>query len=229
MKDRIFVSSTSDLAAERQAIRKELENSPFEPYLYEPDDRLKRGSPRDHLRSVIRQCNLFVLLLGRTFGSPYDADDAPEELRDASIVEWEHSEARSRLRSISMRVFEKSYPEGVEIEPEQLELRRRLGRFSRGDWIHRFDDERDDQTLLLRLRNYLEWWQGEPRRELLRILASFLLAIAALAGLTLLASFPAWAGGLWLPAYVMKPVLMVLGAGATAWSSWRLIRTYRGL
>lgn len=85
----VFISSTSDLAAEREALASMLPPA-YAPYLYERD-RAGSRSPEDRCREMIEHSDVFVCLLGERFGSLYSFDVGPR-----SIVEWEFDTARER-------------------------------------------------------------------------------------------------------------------------------------
>jgi hypothetical protein len=179
----LFISSTSDLRAEREALAhaEELRRS-YRLFLYEDfgagSDGRGNTSPEEILREILQKCDVFVCLLGPRYGSPYRP---PEDMR--SIVEWELQMAESRP-GIEIMPFRKIVPE-EEIEPRQREFINRLSAFGRGRWLEKFDSP---QTLTTLVRKSMESWlarqykgaQARVAPWLNRILFPFALALLLL-------------------------------------------------
>jgi len=125
----VFISSTSDLAAERQALAGKLPPA-YDPYLFE-QDRARAKSPEDHCREMIEQSDVFVCLLGVNYGSVYSFDVSGSR----SIVEWEFDTARKR-DDIELMVFRKDpLPK---TDQRQQEFLNRISGFRDGVWLKQF-------------------------------------------------------------------------------------------
>jgi len=124
----VFISSTSDLAAEREALATRLQPS-FLPYLFERD-RASSMSPKDRCQEMIEQSDVFVCLLGERHGSLYSFDVGPR-----SIVEWEFETARAR-ENLELMTFQKEPLANV--DPNQQTFLERIAKFRTGVWIKRF-------------------------------------------------------------------------------------------
>lgn len=124
----VFISSTSDLAAERQALAEGLAPL-YAPYLYERD-RAGRHHPVDRCRQMIEQSDVFVCLLGEQFGSVYTFDVGPR-----SIVEWEFETARAQ-RHVELMAFRKE-PQAAP-DPRQKAFIDRVTGFGTGVWTNAF-------------------------------------------------------------------------------------------
>ena len=124
----VFISSTSDLAAEREALASKLPPA-YAPYLYERD-RAGSLSPEDRCREMIEESDVFVCLLGERYGSLYSFDVGPR-----SIVEWEFDTARERGH-LELMTFQKDPL--VNIDPGQQAFLGRITRFRTGIWCKRF-------------------------------------------------------------------------------------------
>lgn len=143
----LFISSTSDLKAERQALAEDLRRL-YEPFLYE-EFGAGGVSPEDVLREKLEKSDVFIGLLGPRYGSPYQP---PGDMR--SIVEWEFDTARSHP-NLEVMPFRKVVPKDT-VEPSQLEFINRLTAFGRGGmWCKEFDSP---QTLVKVVRESLEGW-----------------------------------------------------------------------
>lgn len=175
----LFISSTSDLEAEREALLAQL-GTLYEPYLYEKD-RARRGSPQERCREMIERSHVFVGLLGGSYGSPLPGEER-------SIVEWELDTARER-GDLEVMAFVKKLPEGAPADPRQKRLLERVTAFDSGLWCKLFDST---EALIRLVRGSLEAWlvefwararRGEAR-EALR-LHRLLLAVWAAVALVL--------------------------------------------
>jgi len=144
----LFISSTSDLKAERQALEQEL-HSLYKLFLYEDfgagGDSAGHTSPEDILREQLKKTDVFICLLGSRYGSIY---------KDKSIVEWEFATARS-FQGVQIMPFIKVVP------PEQIEARQNsfiqslTGFGPGGMWCERFDSA---PNLVKLVREALEKW-----------------------------------------------------------------------
>jgi hypothetical protein len=141
----VFVSSTSDLAAEREALAAGLE-PPFSPYLFERD-RASSKTPKDRCQEMIDRSDVFVCLLGERQGTLYSFDVGAR-----SIVEWEFETARAR-RHIELMTFQKEPL--VNVDPGQQAFLVRIADFGKGPWIKRFKSS--DQLVRDVSRSLLEW------------------------------------------------------------------------
>lgn len=143
----LFISSTSDLKAERQALAEDLRRL-YEPFLYE-EFGAGGVSPENVLREKLEKSDVFIGLLGPRYGSPYQP---PNDMR--SIVEWEFDTARSHS-NLEVMPFRKIVSK-EQIEPSQLDFINRLSAFGRGGmWFKEFDSP---QTLVKLVRESLEGW-----------------------------------------------------------------------
>jgi hypothetical protein len=149
----IFVSSTSDLAAERKAL-KELfgqYGGIYEAYFYE-DDTARSESPEERCRAVIERANVFVSILGTKYGSPY-----PPPGNAGSIVEWELETARASPERRLIAVVIKKLSGGEQIDPPQEKLIRSV-RGWRGLWCREYESPGELTREVLRS---LVQWSGE--------------------------------------------------------------------
>lgn len=147
MRPHLFISSTSDLKPEREALAAALGRL-YDPFLYE-DHKAGGVPPEDVIKEKIENSDVFISLLGPKYGSPYSP---PHDTR--SIVEWEFDTARSR-HTLEVMPFRKIVP-ADQIEPQQLEFIKRLSAFGRGGmWLKEFDSP---QTLVELVRESLEQW-----------------------------------------------------------------------
>ena len=157
----LFISSTSDLRAEREALARaeELRRS-YKLFLYEDfgagSDQAGNTSPEEILRETLRKCDVFVCLLGPRYGSPYRP---PADMR--SIVEWEFETAQSRP-GIEIMPFRKVVPED-EVEPRQRDFIKRISAFGMGGrWFEKFDSP---QTLTVLVRKAMENWLARQYKK----------------------------------------------------------------
>jgi len=145
----VFISSTSDLAEERTALLAGL-GPLYDPYLYE-EERARRGSPEERCREMIDESNVFVGILGASWGSPLPSDPS------RSIVEWEIDTARKR-DDLEILAFVKKLPAGAEVDPRQKKLLDSLTGFEQGLWCKFFDSP---EGLVQLVRSSLEGWLVE--------------------------------------------------------------------
>ena len=144
----VFVSSTSDLAAERRALAAEL-RPVYDLYLFE-EDRARGASPEQRCREQIERCHVFLGILGSSYGSPL-----PDDAQQRSIVEWEFDTARAARRDdLEIMPFVK---QGADAggDPRQKGFLARLTDFRTGLWCRFFDSP---QGLVAETRKSLERW-----------------------------------------------------------------------
>ena len=125
----VFISSTSELTPERQALSAAIREMvppchPFDYLTHSP----RRASPKEECERQVRKSNVFLLLLGATYGSPF-----PEE--PISIVEWEYEIAKKH-RSADLQAYLKRFPPDadVAIDPQQEAFIARVRSFESGHW-----------------------------------------------------------------------------------------------
>jgi hypothetical protein len=144
----LFVSSTSDLSEEREAvqdiIRKYRAERQILPYISDFDVR-PGETPEDRLCEEIRNTDLFMMILGGRHGSPY-----PRAMKEPppSICEWEFKEAHKRKRYLQMVAMEKVLPSEAVEEP-QRRFRERVREFCSGEWRMTFSDQEEFCSLLI--------------------------------------------------------------------------------
>ena len=124
----VFLSSTSDLKAERDAVT--VPRS-MDVYRYELD-RARGTTPRDRLRQMLEQSDAFVGLHGARYGSLY-----PGLEQDMSIVEWEFDTAR-QLKRVELFPFVKANLP-PDVDPHQRTFLSRLESFDHGTWVKKFE------------------------------------------------------------------------------------------
>lgn len=153
----IFVSSTSDLVAERRALKTLIRRfgGIYDGYFYE-DDPARGDSPEERCRAKIESADVFVSILGTKYGSPY-----PPPGDAGSIVEWELQTAQSRPRRPLIAVVIKKFAQGETIDPPQEHLIQSVKGW-RGLWRREYDStqELSDEVL-----QSLVQWSGEITRR----------------------------------------------------------------
>ncbi len=128
----LFVSSTSDLDAERAAVESAIGTRSIEVYRYE-DDVARGQSPKARLQRVLSSTDIYLGIFGTNYGSPYPGEDF-----DGSIVEWEFDTAREQP-GVEILAFDKSGG-GADIEPRQQRFLDRMRQFDTGVWLKSFTD-----------------------------------------------------------------------------------------
>lgn len=146
----VFISSTSDLGAERDAVARALPMS-FEGYLYEKEG-AQGVAPRDRLHKVLRDTDAYVGIFGERYGSVY-----PDCDKDRSIVEWEYDTAREE-QVPEVIGFTKDGIETAELEQDQQQFFDKLTHFTEGSWVKRFNSPDD---LKQQVRESLLQWLSE--------------------------------------------------------------------
>ena len=127
---RVFISSTSEFAAESELLKRELESLRdfrFSAYSYVVEP-ASSEPPEKQLRGVLEDSEVFVLLLGDTFGSEYPGSAE-------SIVEWEYEFARAHSKELKGYVKD---PPGPNVDPRQAAFVARARAFRSGSWIRKF-------------------------------------------------------------------------------------------
>lgn len=149
-KPLVFISSTSDLVAERQALAAELRPI-YDLYLYE-EDRARGASPEQRCREQIERCHVFVGILGESYGTPFPGDE-----RGRSIVEWEFDIARADRDQLEILPFVRTGADAAG-DPRQRAFLARLTDFQTGVWCKFFDSS---EALVREARRSLEAWLVE--------------------------------------------------------------------
>ena len=129
---RVFISSTSEFAAERELLKQKIESLPdlrLDAYTYEAEA-AGTAPPETRLRGVLESSEIFLLILGDTFGSEYPG-------RPTSIVEWEYEYAKAKKKELKGYV---KHPLGANADPRQSAFVSRAVAFRSGSWIRRFGD-----------------------------------------------------------------------------------------
>lgn len=174
-KPLVFISSTSDLSATREALAKALRPI-YEPYLYE-EDRARGRTPEKQCRKVIDRSDVFLGLLGASYGTPFDP---PKDNR--SVVEWEYDVARTR-DDLEIMMFISQATQTTTVDKRQQLFLRRITSFRGGAWCKFFTST---QELVKTARESLERWLVEfwagvhaskrSRRHRLNLVVGFLAA-----------------------------------------------------
>jgi hypothetical protein len=144
----VFISSTSDLRDERQALKELIGRyGMYEPYLYE-DEPARRESPEERCREMVQRSDIFVGLLGAKYGTSY-----PPPGDGGSIVEWEFETAREREDLGLMTVMIKRVP-AEQVEQPQRGFIERVRAF-RATWCKEYGStaELGDEVL----RSLVQW------------------------------------------------------------------------
>lgn len=166
-KPLVFISSTSDMKEDCDALVEDLRPT-FEPYSYHKDP-ARRVVPQQRCREVIAESDVFVGLLGPTYGTT---------MRDGrSIVQWEHDTAC--YYSIEILVFIKNQVKGTMVQPPQKEFINRLTAFEdkNGLWCNFYDSQ---SQLLEMVRRSLDQWLVDRLRRLRRAVLTLAVIAAAL-------------------------------------------------
>ena len=132
MMPRVFISSTSEFATERDQLKQEIEALPdlrLDAYIYEAEA-AGTEAPEQRLRKVLQGSEIFLLILGDKFGSEYPG-------RATSIVEWEYDYAKTEKKELKGYVKD---PLGPNADPRQAAFIARAVAFRDGSWIRRFHD-----------------------------------------------------------------------------------------
>jgi hypothetical protein len=176
----VFLSSTSELQAEREALSHSLPKV-VEIYRFELD-RSRRASPDKHCSAMIGQADVFMMALGGSYGSVFPGDG-----KERSIVEWEFDNACER-QNLEIIPFIKT---GESIEPRQQEFIGRITNFRTGHWCRSFttpvEFAQEASASLLTL--LAEAWQAAkaPARALLRWPSRISLGVACFGALCMIA------------------------------------------
>jgi len=144
---RVFISSTSEFAAERELLKQTIETLPdfrLNAYTYEAEA-AGAASPEERLREVLESSEIFLLILGDTFGSEYPG-------RPTSIVEWEYEYAKARKKELKGYV---KHPLGVNADPRQAAFVSRAVAFGSGSWVRKFSDT--SQMIVAAIADLKKW------------------------------------------------------------------------
>ena len=125
-----FISSTSDLNEEREAVKEVCNMLKVEPFDYKVVP-ANSASPESLLRKEIGRAEIFIGVLGGKYGSLYPPQN------DRSVVEFEFEEARGRPPDYLTAVFPKVLPPDNVEEPQE-KFRKRISDI-RGIWVKTFD------------------------------------------------------------------------------------------
>lgn len=144
---RVFISSTSEFEAERESLKEQirkLEDFQIDAYSYTAE---ASGAepPEERLRGVIENSEIFVLILGDSFGSPYPG-------RETSIVEWEYEYAKAKKKELKGYVKD---PLGPDADPRQKAFVARAVEFREGSWVRKFVETR--QMILYAIGDIKAW------------------------------------------------------------------------
>ena len=177
----IFVSSTSDLQDERQAVKEVVQEHNLDRHLFVfayEDVPSQSGSPEQVLLKELFSTDILVLILGKRYGSLHPNDES------VSIVEWEYREATKKglfKKPSDAFVFLKTVPEG-DLDEEQEAFRSRLSTFTK-HWSKQYDTVDDfKKSLLQGLIHWLKDYDQDDRvshrtRLLLALGGSILMAV----------------------------------------------------
>jgi hypothetical protein len=181
---RVFISSTSEFAAEREQLKKEIEALPdlrVDAYIYEAEA-AGTEAPEQRLRNVLKGSEIFLLILGDRFGSEYPG-------RPTSIVEWEYDYAKSERKELKGYVKEPLSPNA---DPRQAAFVARAVAFHDGSWIRKFNDTPQMiHAAIGDLRNWIiqagtAWRSGQLERNQWKdrfvLVSSAVVALSTVAG-----------------------------------------------
>src|SRR5215216_3676493 len=146
----VFISSTSDLHEEREAVKEVCHELRIEPFDYK-DVPANSSSPEKLLIEQIARAEVFVGVLGGRYGSLYPPKN------ECSVVEFEINQAQVRRGARLTAIFPKLLPP-QKVEPLQEEFRSRISDI-RGIWIKTFDSVENLKTEVRRsITNWLADW-----------------------------------------------------------------------
>jgi hypothetical protein len=143
----VFISSTSEFFEQRRELASALRPG-YEAYIYE-DEHAQRRSPREYLAEQLGQTNVFVALLGSTYGSPLPSTAGDER----SIVEWELEQARER-KAVEIMCFVRKYADDTPVDDRQRRFIERVRSFD-GLTCALFDSPAEIVSLV---REHLQAW-----------------------------------------------------------------------
>ena len=154
---KVFLSSTSDLEAERKEVADQAPLS-FRIYRHERDSATGSRSPEARLEKVLTDgTEVFVGVYGERYGSPY-----PNAAENRSIVEWEFD--RAAVLGLELQGHVKDPLDRSKLDPEQEEFLQRIGHFRKGKWLRRFGNP---DTLTRNVNTaLLEWLSKVQEREI---------------------------------------------------------------
>ena len=212
----VFISSTSEFAAERRALADKLRalgEFRVEPFIYE-EESLPGTSPEKHCEAKLRASEIVVLILGTKYGTSFPG-------RPMSIVEWEYERAKE-LDSATVQPYIHRVPDPAAVDPRQTEFIKRVTDFREGTWSRFFNaaDELVNGVVDDVKRWRLDSWQRWKERGHERRRWHERLALRCGAGVALLTTAGIIAGVLkGAPATTLLIILVtgVLMFGALAW------------
>lgn len=148
----VFLSSTSSLMNERQAVKGALDASTYHLFCFEEHPAEKR-SPKTVCAEKIDQADVFLGLIGPDFGSPLP--DNP----NCGIVHWEFERARTRAKCSELEI--KSYLRDDAIDAATDERQRQfienLTGFNTGLYCKWFTNTRElHKTVQIEMHAWLE-------------------------------------------------------------------------
>lgn len=126
----VFISSTSEFAEERKALRQALSSIPdfeFKPFIYE-EESARSASPEKHCRAMLDASEIVVLILGSNYGSAFPG-------KPMSIVEWEYECAKELQKELKGYVRD---PAAAPLDPRQTDFVTRVRAFRGGSWFRAF-------------------------------------------------------------------------------------------
>jgi hypothetical protein len=177
---KVFLSSTSQFANERTQLADALRREPFNVFDYR-EETARGVSPEKHCRRMIRDSEIFCLILGESYGSSYPG-------RGESIVEWEYDVAL-HSRGVDVEPHIKQ-PRGA-TDPRQEQFIGRVQDFRGGKWCNMFSTpEQLIGNAVASARKYrterLRFQSAEDERlqraKDVSVIACTLLAVLALCG-----------------------------------------------
>ena len=184
---RVFISSTSEFAAERDQLKKAIDALPdlrLDAYIYEAEA-AGAEAPEQRLRKVLEGSEIFLLILGDKFGSEYPG-------RPTSIVEWEYDYAKSERKELKGYVKDPLSPNA---DPRQAAFVARAVAFHDGSWIRKFNDTPQMiRAAIDDLRNWIiqagtAWRSGQLERNQWKdrfvLVSGSVVALATIAGVVI--------------------------------------------
>ena len=209
----VFISSTSELKAEREAVAQTLRPD-LEPFLYE-EHAAASGTPRQVCQRWLELSDCFVALVGPRYGSM-----CPGETPERSICEWEYDVARAQ-RGCERMVFIQEPPAETVEQRQQQFIKRLRGDFQTGEWCKNFQSSKD--LVVDVLQAVVHWqnqfWQPLQHESNRRVNVWLLFALLPLNLLALGLGF--WAVFLvpkLLPAMVVAALLTVALVPLLSWA-----------
>jgi len=126
----VFISSTSEFAAERKELAQSLKSLPdfdFHPFIYE-EEAAGPSSPESHCRRMLDASEIIVLILGARYGSSFPG-------KPTSIVEWEYEYAKRAKKELKGYVQD---PLAAAMDSNQAQFVAKARAFRDGTWMRLF-------------------------------------------------------------------------------------------